>query len=89
MRVLSIDAWGNKKDGYQWNNWFNVGEITKEDFENLETDKQFATWFYDNGFTTSSDMRSIIINNDQYNIIICDKKTMRPLFAIEYGPEYL
>jgi len=36
MKVLSIDAWGNKKEGYEWNNWFTVGEISKEDFENLK-----------------------------------------------------
>ena len=33
MKVLSIDAWGSKEEGYQWNNWFLVGEIAKEDFE--------------------------------------------------------
>ena len=88
MKILSIDAWGNKKDGYQWNNWFKVGEISKEDFENLKTDKQYATWFKDNGFTTSDDMRQITIEDDQNNIVICEKKTGCPLFAIEYGPEY-
>lgn len=88
MRILSIDAWGNKEDGYEWNNWFNVGTISKEEFESLKTDKQVAAWFHANGFTTSSDMRSIYIEDDQYNIVICEKKTMLPLFAIEYGPEY-
>jgi len=88
MKVLSIDAWGNKKEGYEWNNWFTVGEISKEDFENLKTDKDIAIWFCENGFTVNSDMRQIIIEDDQYNIIIVEKKTGQPLFAIEYGPEY-
>lgn len=88
MKVLSIDAWGNKEDGYQWNNWFTVGEISKADFEALKTDKAIATWFKDNGFTTSDDMRQITIEDDQYNVVICEKKTGKPLFAIEYGPEY-
>lgn len=88
MQVLSIDAWGNKKDGYEWNNLFNVGTIEKADFEALKTDKQIAQWFYDNGFTTSSDMRQIVIEDDQYNIVICEKRSGQPLFAIEYGPEY-
>ena len=34
MKVLSTDAKGNKKDGYECNNWFNVN-ITKEEFEAL------------------------------------------------------
>lgn len=88
MKVLSIDAWGNKQEGYQWNNWFNVGEINKADFEALKTDKAIATWFKDNGFTTSDDMRQITIEDDQYNVVICEKRTGKPLFAIEYGPEY-
>lgn len=88
MRVLSIDAWGNKQDGYDWNNWHNVGTISKLDFEALKTDKQIAQWFMDNGFTTTSDMRQITIEDDQHNIVICEKKSGQPLFAIEYGPEY-
>lgn len=88
MKVLSIDAWGNKNDGYEWNNWFNVGTIDKEVFESLKTDKQIAQWFCDNDYTTNSDMRMITIYDDQYNIVICKKKTGQPLFAIEYGPEY-
>jgi hypothetical protein len=88
MKILSIDAWGNKKDGYDWNNWFNSGNIDKEVFETLTTDKQIATWFMENGFTTSDDMRKITIEDDQYNVVICEKKSGQPLFAIEYGPEY-
>jgi hypothetical protein len=88
LKVLSIDAWGNKKDGYEWNNWFNVGEISLEDFEKLKTNKQIATWFKDNGFTTNDDMRQLVIEDDQYNKVICEKKTGMPLFAIEYGPVY-
>ncbi len=42
MRILSIDAWGNKQDGYEWNQWFNVGTIEKKDMELLKTDKQIA-----------------------------------------------
>lgn len=88
MRVLSIDAWGNKQDGFDWNNCFNVGTISKQDFEALKTDKQIAQWFTDNGFTTTSDMRQITIEDDQNNIVISEKKSGQPLFAIEYGPEY-
>ena len=88
MKILYIDAWGNKKEGYDWNNWFTVGEIDKVTFESLDTDKKVSTWFKDNGFTTNDDMRQIVIDDDQYNIVICERKTMCPLFAIEYGPEY-
>ena len=89
MKILSIVAWaGEEKGTWDWDNWFNVGEISKEEFETLKTDKQIATWFMENGYTTNDDMRSITIDDDQYNIVLCEKKTGQPLFAIEYGPEY-
>ena len=89
MKVLSIEAWADiEPKTWQWNNLFNVGEISKQEFETLKTDKDFAKWFFDNGYTTNYDMRQIYIDDDQYNIVICEKKTKEPLFAIEYGPEY-
>ena len=88
MTILSIDAWGNKKDGYEWNNWHSIGEIEKTDFEALKTDKQIAQWFFEAGYTTSSDLRQITIEDDQYNVLLLEKKTQRPLFAIEHGKEY-
>ena len=88
MRVLSVDCWGNKKDGFEWNSWYNVGLIEKTNFETLKTDKQIAVWFQENGFTTTSDMRQITIIDDGYNVCICEKKSGTTLFAIEYGPEY-
>ena len=88
MKILSIDAWGNKKDGYEWNNWFHVGDISKERFEKLKTDNDYGDWFFYNGFTTTNDVGEYFIDDDQYNIIIGDKKTGCPIFAIEYGPEY-
>ena len=88
MKVLSIDAWGNKEGGYEWNNWFTVGEISKEEFEKLKTDKDFRLWFKRNGYTTNAIARQSFVDDDLYNIVIGYKKTGRPLFAIEYGKEY-
>ena len=87
MKILSIDAWA-EEDGWTWNNWFHVGDISKEDFEKLKTDKQIAVWFHNNGFTTTSDMRTILIEDDQYNVVLCEKKSRRPIFCIEYGNSY-
>lgn len=87
MKILSIDAWGNKTDGYERNNWYHVGDIDKETFLALKTDKAIAAWFATEGYTTSADMRRVLIEDDQYNVILCERKTQRPLFAIEYGPE--
>lgn len=89
MKVLSIDAWGgDEPKTWDWNNWFTVGEISKEEFETLETDKDFRLWFKRNGYTTTASKKKVTIEDDQHNVCLCDAKTLMPLFAIEYGPEY-
>jgi hypothetical protein len=40
--VLSIDAWGNETDGYEWNQWFNVGSIDLD--LDAETTTLSALW---------------------------------------------
>lgn len=87
IRVLSIDAWGNSEDGYDWNAWYKVGEIDKETFESLKTDSDYLQWYIDNGYINN--IPSLVcINDDGYNIVLIDAKTSEPLFAIEYGNCY-
>ena len=88
MKVLSIDAWWDGEGGYTWNNWWKVGEISKEEFESLKTEKDYRLWFKRNGYTTTANKRKVSIDDDQYNIVLSDAKTGRPLYAIEYGNEY-
>ena len=89
MRVLSIDAWAGEEVGcWDWNNWYTCGNIDKDVFEGLKTDQEYATWFCENGYTTSDDLSLCIIEDDGHNVTICDVADGRPLFAIEYGPEY-
>jgi hypothetical protein len=87
MKILSIEAWANE-DGWSWNSWSVVGDISKRDFEKLTTDKKVAVWMYDNDFTTTSDMRKILIEDDGHNVVLCEKKSRRPIYAIEYGNSY-
>ena len=86
MKILSIDAWVESEGGYIWNNWFNVGTIDKADFELLKNDADYIKWFYDNGYTNT--IEGAQIDDDGYNIVICDASNGMPVFAIEYGPEY-
>jgi hypothetical protein len=89
MKILSIDAWaGYEPKTWDWNNWFKVGEISKEEFETLKTEKDYRFWFRNNGYTNTANKKKVTIDDDQYNIVVCNAKTLRPLFAIEYGPEY-
>jgi len=79
-KVLSIDAWGNADEGYEWNNWFNVGTI-EIDINSSESDVMQT--MFDAGFITNT--HGVYVVDDQYNLVICDKQTNEPLLAIEYG----
>jgi hypothetical protein len=79
-KVLSIDAWGNKDDGFEWNQWFNAGTIDLADLN----DNDAIIWaMYKNDFINS--VNGADIEDDGYNVVIVDEKTREPLFAIEYG----
>ena len=81
--VLSIDAWGNETDGYEWNEWFNVGTIDLDlDAEN----RQIIQAMVNAGYLTRAALESAAVEDDGFNIVIIDKETREPVFAIEYGP---
>lgn len=86
MRILSIDAW-NSEEGWNWNAWYCVGEIDKQEFERIKREEGFITWFIGQGYVMNYPDR-LEIEDDGYNIVMQDKETGEPLFAIEYGNEY-
>ena len=86
MRILSIDACGNEEGLFEWNAWYHVGNIDKQEFERIEREEGFLKWYVDNGYV--NEKYPLEIYDDGYNIEIQDKETGEPLFAIEYGNEY-
>jgi len=87
-RILSIDAWGNNRDGYEWNNWYKVGEISLAELEKLKTNRQLFRWLRDNNILSEFSAGKVSTDDDQYNIVILDRSNNQPLFAIEYGCHY-
>jgi hypothetical protein len=81
--VLSIDAWGNLEDGYEWNQWFHVGSI---DLDLDAEDRQIIQAMVNAGYLTALALESAEVEDDGFNIVILDKETREPVFAIEYGP---
>lgn len=81
--VLSIDAWGNETDGYEWNQWFHVGSI---DLDLDAEDRQIIQAMVNAGYLTQQGLDVCDIEDDGFNIVILDKETREPVFAIEYGP---
>lgn len=87
MKVLSINA-GLEKGTWEWNNWYKVGEISKEEFEKLNTNRKLINWFREKTFISEYSKGKVAIDDDGYHIVVIHKNTLEPLYAIEYGPEY-
>lgn len=79
-KVLSIDAWGNPEEGYEWNQWFNAGEIK---LTGIDDDDMVLRELEEQGFITDASKGDI--EDDQFNLVVVDKVTREPIFAIEYG----
>jgi hypothetical protein len=80
--VLSIDAWGNQDDGYDWNNWYKVGTI---DLDLDWCEPELIDAMVDAGYLTPDSVDLAYTDDDGFNIVFCDKETREPVFAIEYG----
>jgi hypothetical protein len=72
-----------KPDGYEWNQWFNVGSI---DLDLDAANHDIIRAMVNAGYLTSAALESAVVEDDDYNIVIVDMETREPVFAIEYGP---
>jgi len=83
MKILSIDAWAEPEGGWTWNNWFKVGEISKEEFEKLDTNRKILKWFRQE-YLSDKSIGKCGVEDDGYNTIITERKNGRPLYAVEH-----
>jgi hypothetical protein len=84
MKVLSIDAWRDG-DGWQWNNWFNAGEFPNASADMLDKPRALLRWFREAGYLSEGSRGRVAIDDDGYNVVILDRGTREPLYALEYG----
>lgn len=92
MNVLSIDAW-RYDGGWTWNMWHKVGTVERTDFETLtaggaKSNRRVIRFFREHGYLSEGSKGKVAIEDDGYNVVVIDKGTREPLFAIEYGPHY-
>lgn len=84
IKVLSIDAWRDG-NGWTWNNWYHVGDAPIELCD--KTPRAILQWMRESGFMSEHSKGRCAIEDDQYNVVIVEKGTREPLFALEYGDE--
>lgn len=80
--VLSIDAWGNEEDGYDWNSWQKIGQI-EVDLNAPNIDALCS--MIGAGYLEPVAIEACEVEDDGYNLVIVLKTTHEPLYAIEYG----
>lgn len=79
--VLSIDAWADGEEGWNWNQWFSLPDRLPAEL--LSDDAKIIAWFIDRGMLILNADR-VYIYDDQYNKVVCYAATHEPLFAVEY-----
>ena len=80
-KVLSIDAWaGDEPQSWDWNAWYDAGEVLID--INAEPKTVLST-MQDAGYIRNPELGDV--EDDQYNLVIVDKATREPIFAIVYG----
>lgn len=88
-KILSIDAWADccgcdhtENDMarcWTWNQWYTIGHCAdipntiEEAFKLVDGDASKLNEYY--------------LDDDQYNIVITEKKTNMPIIAFEYGSQ--
>ena len=90
MRILSIDAWADccgcdhSEDGeeacWTWNNWF---PLEKRAEKIPETVEEFGALL--DAIPSRFKPENYELDDDQYNVVLLEKKTRKPLYAVEYG----
>jgi len=83
VSILSVDAWRNGP-GWDWNNWHKVGTVRVSWLAGKKP-RQILKYMRDEGYLAEKSKGKCGVDDDQYNIVICDKNTRQPLYAIAYG----
>jgi hypothetical protein len=83
VSILSIDAWRTDQSGWTWNEWRKVGscDVSVCDL----SPRKLLVFMRSEGYLSAESAGHCAIEDDQYNIVIVQRTTREPLFAIAYG----
>lgn len=84
VSILSVDAW-RYDGGWTWNQWWKVGEIDLATLEGLDTNRKILAYMRREGYLSAESAGRVTVDDDQYNLVICERGNLMPVFAIAYG----
>lgn len=89
INILSIDAWREPEGGWTWNAWHRVGAMPVTEFEAIaDSPRKLFRRLRDAGMLSEGSKGRVACEDDGYNVVIVNKSTREPLYAIEYGSHY-
>jgi hypothetical protein len=83
FKLLSIDAWRDEC-GWTWNNWFELEDGIYFADSHISTRRilrALRRW----GYLSDESKGKVTIDDDGYNLVIQNRKTFEPIFALQYG----
>jgi hypothetical protein len=83
VNVLSIDAWRNCDNGWDWNNLHKVGRIDVSVCD-LPA-RALLEVMRDEGYLSATSAGRVAVEDDGYNVVIVQRSDNMPLYAIAYG----
>jgi hypothetical protein len=83
VSILSIDAWADGEDGWTWNMWHKVGTVAVNVCDLPEV--EILAYLIAEGYLTERARTECTIEDDQYNVVVANKATGEPLYALAYG----
>ena len=64
---------------------YKVGSIDLVTLESLDSNRKILAYMRREGYLSNASAGRVTCDDDQYNIVICEKGNLMPLFAIAYG----
>ena len=83
VNVLSIDACRNCDNGWEWNDWHEVGRIDAA-VCNLPA-RALLKVMRGEGYLSAYPAGRVAVKKDGYNFVIVQRSDNMPLYAIEQG----
>ena len=87
-KLLGIDAYRDCENSWAWDNWFEIEGDIYLDQSILNNTRKLLEFCRRSGWLTKQSKGHLTIEDDGYNVVICNRKTHEPILAFCYG-EYL
>lgn len=84
-KILSVEAWRDPEGGWTWNAWYDTGERYESHWP--KTPREVFARLRELTLLSEASKGNMALEDDGYNLVVTNRNTREPIFAIEYGAE--